>query len=193
MLRCHFKVAYTERVAEISFLRNLTLFDVKNYLFCQFMHLFRLELSADQDFFLVHLRENTAASELGPIVEINNNTLGSLAQRNDCIEYFYVRLFARSEENNITTIMTNLITYAPTPIEPMEHYIERPHVRGTSHTTVEVERIQTVPNCSICLTLPVNTLFSPCHHACSCASCHAHLLICPICRSTIHERTEIFL
>ena len=47
--------------------------------------------------------------------------------------------------------------------------------------------------CAICLTSPVESVFQPCGHACSCSPCGRRLERCPICREVIRNVTKIFL
>lgn len=43
-------------------------------------------------------------------------------------------------------------------------------------------------DCSLCVDAPANILLKPCEHRGFCESCASKLLVCPICRSDIHER-----
>jgi len=47
--------------------------------------------------------------------------------------------------------------------------------------------------CVVCLTEPKSTLLAPCRHLCVCEKCGHELDCCPVCRSTITERTTVFL
>lgn len=46
--------------------------------------------------------------------------------------------------------------------------------------------------CTVCFDAPCNTIFAPCGHMCTCASCADQLSnTCPLCRSEVHDRIVI--
>jgi hypothetical protein len=49
------------------------------------------------------------------------------------------------------------------------------------------------PSCIVCLENKISTVSLPCMHAVSCAPCASACLSCPVCRSKVVERLEIFL
>jgi hypothetical protein len=54
-----------------------------------------------------------------------------------------------------------------------------------------------IPTCSICLTNPVNMIFMPCRHLCTCRDCNRSsanmILDCPVCRAIISHRELVFI
>jgi hypothetical protein len=46
----------------------------------------------------------------------------------------------------------------------------------------QVARFEDERNCSICMDHPVDCVFVPCGHACTCSSCSSKMAECPICR-----------
>mmetsp|Transcript_40780 Transcript_40780/g.95275 ORF Transcript_40780/g.95275 Transcript_40780/m.95275 type:complete len:191 (+) Transcript_40780:215-787(+) len=51
---------------------------------------------------------------------------------------------------------------------------------------------QGVNLCCVCQAEPKRVIFMPCRHLCACARCAARLVDCPICRSHVAERIEIY-
>jgi len=47
--------------------------------------------------------------------------------------------------------------------------------------------------CVVCKSKPIELLFLPCHHVCSCATCASNLLACPICRCVINSFTHVYI
>ena len=47
--------------------------------------------------------------------------------------------------------------------------------------------------CKICLEEEVGVVMLPCRHVCSCYSCSAQLISCPVCRTNIHAIIEVYI
>ena len=47
--------------------------------------------------------------------------------------------------------------------------------------------------CAVCLDAPVSTLVMPCRHLSLCGDCSEALARCPICRSGIAERIQVYV
>lgn len=66
-------------------------------------------------------------------------------------------------------------------------------VASTNINDSSTDKIKPFPDCCACLRDDVNFLFLPCRHVCVCKNCQSRCEKCPICRSEIFERYEVFI
>ncbi|XP_054257975.1 E3 ubiquitin-protein ligase LRSAM1-like [Macrosteles quadrilineatus] len=47
--------------------------------------------------------------------------------------------------------------------------------------------------CVVCMEAKCNIVFVPCGHLCTCASCASNLLLCPLCRSSLQRKIQVYI
>ena len=69
---------------------------------------------------------------------------------------------------------------------------EPPIDRQTEQLRQEIQELNRQKACKVCLDNPIEIILIPCRHVIACKSCAERVSSCPICRSEIGTRLEIY-
>ena len=78
----------------------------------------------------------------------------------------------------------------PDPTQPMEPMTNTEPSVGVSGSDSHLKRKK---ECNICMDAEADTVFMPCRHMCSCATCADKLANCAICRKGIEYCIKVFM
>jgi hypothetical protein len=119
-------------------------------------------------------------------------------------EGFHIKLFDADIPENRSNNQEEFVNFDIESIQQLDDYFNNNvknrcfYVLAKSNiqeTNVEEREDSNPLTCSICLTEQRSILFIPCNHLCSCANCGIEELLtnCPICRSNIVTRIQVFI
>ena len=70
--------------------------------------------------------------------------------------------------------------------------ISRVHGQMSQNVLREKKELQEARQCKICMSRPSDTILLPCSHFVLCGTCAHSIKVCPICRSSVHDKRPVY-